>query len=123
MAAKAENRGTPFRRYSSTRMPDTRLDALRQMVSENPADRFSRYALAMEYRNGGQLEAAVVEFEALVGANPDYAAAYFQCGRTLESLRRTQEAGEMYRRGIAAAQRTGDSHTQSELQAALDLLG
>jgi hypothetical protein len=29
----------------------------------------------------------------------------------------------MYRRGIAAAERTGDSHTQSELQAALDLLG
>jgi len=32
-------------------MANTRLEALKSMVALNPADSFSRYGLAMEYRN------------------------------------------------------------------------
>jgi Tfp pilus assembly protein PilF len=99
-----------------------RMEILKTLVSQNPHDSFSRYGLAMEYVKRGALEDAVAEFRTLLEANPDYAAAYFHGAQTLEKLSRTEEAREMYRRGIEVCTRTGDLHTRSELQAALDLL-
>jgi tetratricopeptide (TPR) repeat protein len=104
-------------------MSNTRLEALKAMVALNPADSFSRYGLAMEYRNNGDSEAAVAEFRALIAADPAYAYAYFHAGQTLERMSRADEARELYRLGIEAAVRKGDHHAQSELQGALDLLG
>jgi tetratricopeptide (TPR) repeat protein len=104
-------------------MANTRLEALKSMVALNPADSFSRYGLAMEYRNSGDAEAAVAEFRALIAVDPGYAYAYFHAGQTLECLDRPDEARELYRQGIEAAQGKGDRHAQSELQGALDLLG
>jgi tetratricopeptide (TPR) repeat protein len=104
-------------------MPNTRLEALKNMVALDPGDSFSRYGLAMEYRNAGDSEAAVAEFRALIAADPGYAYAYFHAGQTLERLGRAEEARELYRQGVEAAQRKGDRHAQSELQGALDLLG
>ena len=77
----------------------------------------------MEYANSGNLEGAVEEYESLLSVNPDYAAAYYHGGQTLEKLGRIDEARRMYQRGLEATRRTGDAHTQSELQAALDILG
>jgi tetratricopeptide (TPR) repeat protein len=102
-------------------MPD-RLDALKAMLAEDPKNSFVRYGLAMEYVRSGELEAAVGEFRALIDADPNYAAAYFHSGQALERLGRMEEAKDMYERGIAVTTRTGDSHTRSELQGALDLL-
>ena len=93
------------------------------MVAQNPKDSFSRYGLAMEYRNAGDLEGAVREFRDLIAVNPDYAYAYFHGGQTLEKLGRLDEAGEMYRAGIESATRSGDQHARGEIQGALDLLG
>jgi tetratricopeptide (TPR) repeat protein len=104
-------------------MENTRLDLLKSMVAQNPQDSFSRYGLAMEYRNGGDLEAAVREFRALIEANPNYCYAYFHGGQTLERLGRLEEAAELYRQGIEASARSGDQHARGEIQGALDLLG
>jgi tetratricopeptide (TPR) repeat protein len=76
----------------------------------------------MEHRNAGDLETAVAEFRTLIAANPDYVAAYFHGGQTLERLSRVEEARELYRRGIEASLRTGDAHARSELEAALSML-
>ena len=104
-------------------MPGTRLEILKNMIAANPNDTFLRYGLAMEYKNTGDLEAAMAEFGALIAADPDYPAAYFHGGQTLERLGRLDEARSMYRMGIEASTRKGDEHTRSELAAALDLLG
>lgn len=104
-------------------MPGTRLEALKSMVSQQPGDSFLRYGLAMEYRNAGDLEAALGEFRALLGINPDYSAAYFHGGQTLERLGRLDEARELYQSGLGVTARKGDLHTRDEIQAALDLLG
>ena len=104
-------------------MAGTRLDILKGMVARSPTDSFLRYGLAMEYRNANNLEAALVEFRALLAVNPDYSAAYFHGGQTLERLGRLEEARAMYREGIAAATRKGDLHTRGEMQTALDILG
>jgi tetratricopeptide (TPR) repeat protein len=101
----------------------TRLEMLKDMVAKSPADAFLRYGLATEYANTGDLEQAMSEYRELLAANPDYAAGYYHGGRTLEKLGRLEEARESYEKGIEVTARTGDAHTRSELQAALDMLG
>ncbi len=75
----------------------------------------------MEYRNAGDLEAAMAEFRELIGCNPDYATAYFHGGQTLERLGRLEEAAEMYRRARGRGAK-GRSHARGELQGALDFV-
>ena len=98
------------------------MEILKTMLEQNPQDAFARYGLAMEYANGGQLEKAAAEFRAVLEFNPSYAAAYFHGGQVLEKLGRVDDARQVYEQGIEVTSRTGDQHTRSELQAALDLL-
>jgi Flp pilus assembly protein TadD len=104
-------------------MPDSRLEILKNMVAQNPTDSFARYGLAMEWAKSGNLEQAMEEYRGLLAVNPNYAAAYFHGGQTLEKLGRTDEARVLYREGIEATTRIGDLHTRSEIEAALQLLG
>ena len=90
------------------------------MLAADPANTFARYGLAMEHVKGGDLPAAVAEFDALLGHAPEYSAAYYHGGQALEKLGRFDDARDYYRRGIAA---TRDPHALGELQAALDILG
>jgi tetratricopeptide (TPR) repeat protein len=98
------------------------MEVLKAMVAQNPGDAFARYGLAMELVNTGQLENAVAEFRALLEHNPNYAAAYFHGGQVLEKLGAVEQARALYEKGVEVTGRTGDQHTRSELQAALDML-
>jgi len=100
-----------------------RLEVLKNMVALNPNDSFARYGLGMEYANSGDLENAMREYRALLTVNPNYSAAYYHGGQTLEKLGRKDEARALYAQGIEATTRSGDFHTCGEIQAALDLLG
>ena len=103
-------------------MMSQRLETLRSLVAQDPANSFMRYGLAMELVNLGRLEDALAEFQALLAANETYAAAYYHGAQTLGRLGQLEQARDLYRRGIAVTTRTGDEHTRSELQAALDAL-
>lgn len=109
-------------RYSSTGMPENRLDILKNLVAEIPSDSFARYGLAMAYASAGDYEQAVEQYRTLLDLNPKYVAAYYHGGQALEKLGRTDEARELYRRGIAISTEIGDQHTRGELEAVLDLL-
>ncbi len=100
-----------------------RLQVLKSMLELEPSSAFARYGLAMEYVNTGSLEEAVSQFAELRRHSPDYAAGYYHAGQTLEKLNRPEEAKEVYQAGIAVTDRTGDAHTRSELQAALEMVG
>ncbi len=101
-------------------MASSRIEVLRQLLEQNPASTFARYGLAMEYVQAGELEPAMAEFRTVIAADPAYSAAYFHGGQTLEKLGRTNDARELYRRGIEA---TRDGHARGEMQAALEILG
>ena len=103
-------------------MPIDRLETLKSILADRPADTFARYGLAMEYVKAGEYEAAVAEFRALLAASPDQVSAYFQAGQTLEKLGRPEEAIRMYTQGIEAATRQGNTHARDQLQTALELL-
>jgi Flp pilus assembly protein TadD len=98
------------------------MEVLKSMLAQNPRDSFARYGLAMEHANQGNLEQAVAEYRLLLEHNPDYPAAYFHGGQALEKLGRIDDARAMYQNGIETTSRTGDLHTKSELQAALEML-
>jgi tetratricopeptide (TPR) repeat protein len=98
----------------------TRIEILQQLLDQNPASTFARYGLAMEYVKSGDLDRAVSAFEEVTKTDPNYSAAYFHGGQTLEKMGKLDEARDFYRRGIAV---TRDPHARSELEAALDILG
>ena len=104
-------------------MSSTRLEALKDMVAQNPARQFPALRPGdgvSERRRSGRRRCG--EFRALLDANPDYSAAYFHGGQTLERLGRLDEARELYER-VEVTPQKGDLHTRDEIQAALDLLG
>jgi len=92
------------------------------MVEQDPTNSFARYGLAMECAKTGDLAAAVTEFRSLIAKDPNYAAAYYHGGQSLEKLGRLEEAREFYENGVTATTRTGDAHTRAEIEAALNLL-
>lgn len=97
-----------------------RITTLNEILEQDPNNAFARYGLAMEYSNSGQIERALEEFGRLLSSNPDYAAGYFMAAQTLVKANRAEEAKTMLENGISAAQRKGDSHAQSEMQAMLE---
>ena len=100
-----------------------RIAMLSEILVQNPNDTFARYGLAMEYSNSGDVPRASEEFGKLLAANPDYAAAYLMAGQTLVRAARIDEAKQMLANGITAAQRTRNSHAQSEMEELLAELG
>jgi len=101
----------------------SRREMLEQILRENPNDAFARYGLAMEFANSGDLANALINFEQLLAAHPDYTAGYFMAAQTLAKEGRIDEAKGYLKNGIASAARTGNQHAQSEMQGMLDSLG
>jgi hypothetical protein len=112
-----------MRMTSTQPQKKTRRQILEEFVAAKPTDAFARYGLAMECANSGDAAAADEHFNALLATHPDYVAGYFQFGQFLAKSGRSGEARSTLTAGIATAQRTGDAHALSEMQAALAELG
>ncbi len=100
-----------------------RIAMLKEVLTENPNDAFARYGLAMEYSKAGDIDTALAEFKRVIEVNPDYTAAYQMAGQMLVSAGRSEEARQMLEGGIAAAQRAGNQHAESEMRGMMELLG
>ena len=102
-------------------MPDSvnRIDMLNEILAQNPNDAFARYGLAMEFSNSGDSQKALKEFAKLLSAHPDYTAGYFMAAQTMAKSNQIDEAKKMLSAGIVSAERTGNAHAQSEMEAML----
>src|SRR6202162_3431006 len=96
-----------------------RIALLNEVLSQNPADAFARFGLAMEYSNSGEVERALEEFGRLLATHPDYTAGYFMAAQTLAKAERTDQARKMLVDGIASAKKTGNRHAQAEMEGML----
>lgn len=103
-------------------MATNRLEILESMLAQDPNNTFARYGLAMEHAKTEDYEGAIAQFRTLLAQDADYSAAYYHGGQALEKLGRVEEARQLYQEGITATTRKGDTHTRSEIEAALDLL-
>ncbi len=119
------SRGDYNTRFLAMTQPQTktRRQMLEEFVATKPNDAFARYGLAMECANAGDSAAADQHFKTLLGAHPEYVAAYFQYGQFLARVGRKEEARSALTAGVATALRTGDDHARSEMEAALAELG
>ena len=97
-----------------------KIAALSEILQQNPADSFARYGLAMAYAGEGRLDEALREFGTTLAHNPDYVPAYQMAAQTLLKQGDPQLARTRLTEGIAASERTGNSHAASEMQAMLD---
>lgn len=97
-----------------------RIAMLTEVLTQDPNNAFARYGLAMEYSNAGEIDRAMAEFGKLLSVHPDYTAGYFMAAQALAKQNKNEEAADMLRHGIACAQRKGDSHAESEMQAMLE---
>lgn len=85
----------------------------------DPADEFTRFAIAMEHVNAGRDADALDWFSQILERNERYIGVYYHLGKTFERMNRPDDAGDVYTRGIALARSMNDHHAASELEGAL----
>ncbi|HVT80118.1 MAG TPA: hypothetical protein VHM90_05630 [Phycisphaerae bacterium] len=98
------------------------LDKLLPLLEADPGDAFTRYAVAMEYSKQQRFDDALAQFAQLALRHPDYVPGYFMAGRAAEGKGDVDLAKKLYRDGIAAAKRTGDTHAAGEISSALMMI-
>lgn len=95
---------------------------LEEFLAADPADLFSRYALALELEKEQRAEEAIAQLRLVIDRDAGYVAAYYHLGRLLVRAGQTNEAREIYRTGLDVAAKAGDRRTRDEIQEALDSL-
>jgi tetratricopeptide (TPR) repeat protein len=100
----------------------TRLTELQNMLLAEPGDAFLRYAIALELAKAGQLQQAIAETIQLIHEQPDYLGAYYQLGKWLEQNNQSDKALDIYRRGVAIAEKQNKKKALAEFQEAIWML-
>jgi tetratricopeptide (TPR) repeat protein len=104
-------------------MENSRLEILLNSLKGNPHDAFTRYLVALELSKLKRHEEAIAQFETLVKEHPNYLPTYYPFAQLYENLGRNDEAIRIYKLGLGVARNAHETHTASEIQAALDVLG
>jgi Tfp pilus assembly protein PilF len=99
-----------------------RIEQLKSFLVQNPADLFSRHALAMEFVKRGDDVAAREMLESVLAIDPSYIGSYYHLGKLLERAGDNDAAMEVYQKGMSMAQQAGDRHAYGELNTALSLI-
>jgi len=99
-----------------------RIEQLERFRISRPDDPFVVYALAIEYRNGGDTARAELNFREVYARFPEYIPTYLHFGGLLHELGNREEARKVYGEGIEKARQAGENHALSELGEALTLL-
>jgi len=106
-----------------TEQKKTRRHKLEELLAKNPKDAFTLYGLALECSNSGDFAAADTHFRALLQFNPDYVPGYQMYAQALAQNNRADDAKAVLTKGIQAANRVGNEHARSEMEALLIDLG
>ena len=99
-----------------------RQEKLKEFIARDPADYFSRHALAMEYIKIGNEQAARDLLEKILIDNPLYIGSYYHLGKLYERIGEPALAQDVYEKGIDVARSLNDRHAMGELNTALNLL-
>jgi predicted Zn-dependent protease len=100
----------------------SRRQLLEAFIAQKPDDAFSRYGLALECSNTGDIAAADAHFRTLTASHPDYIPAYLMYAQMLSRESRPADAKQVLAQGIIEAAKQGDDHARSEMEALLSEL-
>ena len=92
-----------------------RLEKLRNMLADDPADQMLRYMLAMELDKTGDSDQSLDMLTSLMNDDAPHVPAFLMAGQQLARLGRVDEANSTYLRGIEEAQRQGNDHAAAEM--------
>lgn len=95
---------------------------LAKRIKENPDDSLSKFTLALEFIKAGDISKAQALFEHLQHHDPEYVGTYYHLGSVYEQVGNLQLAQATYKKGIEIAKQQHNTHTASELTAALQVL-
>ncbi|HSZ25400.1 MAG TPA: hypothetical protein VK766_06780 [Cytophagaceae bacterium] len=101
-------------------MHNTKIEQLLEFLKEDPSDRFTLYALALEYEKTNP-EKAHFYFELLLQEHPEYLATYYHAGKFYEKSDK-EASRSIYKKGMALALTLRNTKTYNELQNALQQL-
>ena len=101
----------------------TRREKIEAMLTDNPADTFLRYSLALEREKEGDHERSLAGLAGLTRDQPPYVPAFFMAAQQLVKLSRIEEARTFLRDGIEAARGQGNAHAAGEMAEFLTSLG
>jgi Tfp pilus assembly protein PilF len=99
---------------------EERIKALSELLTKDPNDSFSRYALALEYVGLSETKNAVAALEELLKRDARYIPAYHQLGRLYAKSNNTAGAKKIYRQGIELATEANDIHEKTEMEEELE---
>lgn len=99
-----------------------RIDKIKELLLQNPADSFLQHALALEYIKIGNDESARKLFEEILNREPNYVGSYYHLAKLFERNEDFENAVHWYEKGMAEAKNAGDNHSFGELRAAYEEL-
>ena len=97
-----------------------RITQIQAFLKEEPEDNFLQHALALEYIKIGNDADAKRLFEEILNREPGYVGSYYHLGKLLERMGETQQAIQIYKKGMEVAKSASDTHAFNELQAACE---
>jgi tetratricopeptide (TPR) repeat protein len=96
------------------------IEQLEKLLTLDPSDPFVHYGLGQEYANAGDHEQAIGCYSKAIELDATYCYAYYFKGQSLDELGQTDNAREVIRDGIKAAEQIADAHAVSELSDLLE---
>jgi tetratricopeptide (TPR) repeat protein len=102
-------------------MPD-RIQAIRQLLENNPEDVFLHYSLGMELARAERIDEAMERFDECIDLDPAYLPARIERARALRATGQLAEARQAFADALAAARQAGDTHAADAVRQQLDSL-
>ncbi len=99
-----------------------KVSKLKEFLSASPTDSFLKHALALEYIKLGNDEQARDLFEEILNREPGYIGSYYHLAKLQERMGETDQAVQVYKKGMEEAMKAGDNHAYGELKAAYEEL-
>jgi len=97
-------------------MSQDRIEALKQLLEQEPHDTMLLFGLGNEYFGLGQYAEAIPYFEEATRVDPEYAAVYVYLARAYEETSQLDMVRQTVERGWGPAVRSGDKNLTTELE-------
>lgn len=92
------------------------LETFERMLAQGRDSALLRYSLGNEYMKADHPCDAIVHLREAVRLDPDHSASWKLLGKALADSGRASEALDVYREGIATAERLGDVQAMKEMR-------
>jgi predicted Zn-dependent protease len=97
-------------------MSQSRIDAFRSLLEEQPDEAVVWYGLATEYIKLENWTDATNALQNVIRCNPDYTAAYQMLGSAFQSQGKADEARRVWTEGIAVATKMGAWNARGHME-------